>query len=256
MTRIATTTRHHCPVDSEKRPWKVFDDAAAYVDRFGLLLLISGLAVITLSLVDLNESSQNWRAEIGAILVSLFVGATLLLSLRASGVARRVRVIADVVVSFGVAISIALVLLDRFTSVSADFAGQSSPSGTWIILSMFAPVIVVRRLTRHRRATGKTLLGAVSAYMLIAMAFNFFFLSLDAYRSTPFFGAEEPTTSFMYYSLVTITTLGYGDLAAAEPIGRLVSTIEAVIGQVYLVTFVAMIVGLIVSQRESAGPPE
>jgi hypothetical protein len=54
----------------------------------------------------------------------------------------------------------------------------------------------------------------------------------------------------MYFSLVTITTLGYGDLAAVEPLGRLLTTIEAVIGQVYLVTFVAMIVGLMVEQRQ------
>ena len=55
----------------------------------------------------------------------------------------------------------------------------------------------------------------------------------------------------MYFSLVTITTLGYGDLSAAEPFGRLLTTVEAVVGQVYLVTFVGMIVGLIVGQQQS-----
>ena len=54
----------------------------------------------------------------------------------------------------------------------------------------------------------------------------------------------------MYFSLTSITTLGYGDLAAVSPAGRLLATTEAVIGQVYLVTFVAMIVGLIVEQRQ------
>ena len=48
----------------------------------------------------------------------------------------------------------------------------------------------------------------------------------------------------MYFSLTTITTVGYGDLTAQTHLGRLLANSEAVVGQVYLVTFVAMIVGL------------
>jgi hypothetical protein len=243
-------------VRSEKRRRRLFDDAAGYVDRFGLLLLIAGVAVLTMSLVDLKEGVQDWQAEVGTILVSVFVGATLLLSLRASGVTRRYRVIADVVVSLGVLITVVVVLVEGFSTRSTAGAGLATPSIAWIVLSMGAPVVVVRRLIHHERANRQTLLGAVSAYLLIAMAFNFVFLSLDAYGSKPFFGTAEPTTSFMYFSLVTITTLGFGDLAAAEPLGRMLSTVEAVIGQVYLVTFVAMIVGLIVGQRQGADRSE
>lgn len=238
-------------VTHERRRWRLFDDASGYVDRFGLLLIVTGAAVVTMSLVDLREGFQNWRAEIGTILVSLFVGATLLLSLRASGITRRFRVIADVVVGLGLVVTIGLVLFESFSTGSQDLAGRATPSVAWIILSVGAPVVVVRRLIHHRRATRRTLLGAVSAYLLIAMAFNFVFLALDDYGSL-FFGVEEPSTSFMYYSLVTITTLGFGDLSAAEPFGRMLSTVEAVIGQVYLVTFVGMIVGLMVGQRQSA----
>jgi hypothetical protein len=238
-------------VTHETGRWRLFDDTSRDVDRFGLLLLIGGLAVVTLSLVDLKRGPRDWQAEIGTILVSLFVGATMLLSLRASGVTRRFRLIAGIVVGAGVFATIAVVLLERFSAGSQDLANLAAPSVAWVVLSVGAPVVVVRRLIHHQRATGKTLLGAVSAYLLIAMAFNFVFLTLNAYGSSPFFGAQEPTTSFMYYSLVTITTLGFGDLAAAEPIGRMLSTVEAVIGQVYLVTFVAMIVGLMVGQRQA-----
>ena len=62
----------------------------------------------------------------------------------------------------------------------------------------------------------------------------------------------DSTTSFMYFSLVSITTVGYGDLAAATDLGRLLAASEALVGQVYLVTFVAMIVGLRIRQREQA----
>jgi hypothetical protein len=65
----------------------------------------------------------------------------------------------------------------------------------------------------------------------------------------------------MYFSLSTITTVGYGDLTAITPFARLVATAEAVSGQVYLVTFVAMLVGLraqhwAAGKREATGGQE
>ena len=238
----------------DKGKWNPFDDEKRYVDRFGLLLLTTVLAVVVLSLVDLSGGVEDLASDLGLLIVSVFVGATLLLALRASGVARRYRIIADVLIGVGVVATSILVLLEAFSDGVSGQPTSRTPNVVWIILATIAPVLVVRRLIHHRRASGKTLLGAVSAYLLIALAFNFAFLALDA-LGEPFFGQEEPTTSFMYFSLVTITTLGYGDLAAAEPLGRLLTTIEAVIGQVYLVTFVAMIVGLIVEQRQSRAEP-
>jgi tellurite resistance protein TehA-like permease len=235
---------------SSKSRWNPFDDEERYVDRFGLLLLITVLAVVMLSLVDLSRGVEDLAADIGLLIVSVFVGATLLLALRASGVARRYRIIADVLIGIGVLATSTIVLLEIFTEFEPTQTASRTPNLVWILLATIAPIVVVRRLIQHNRASGKTLLGAVSAYLLIALAFNFAFLALDSI-SEPFFGQDEPTTSFTYFSLVTITTLGYGDLAAAEPLGRLLTTIEAVIGQVYLVTFVAMIVGLMVEQRQA-----
>ncbi len=228
--------------------WRVFDDQSRYVDRFGLLLIVTFVAVVTLSLVDLRSLGNDLRSQLGGLAVTYFVAATLLIALRASGVARRYRIIADVAVALGVVTSTALVILDVVTGTS--LGEIRNPPLLWLVLSILAPALVVRRLFHHERASAKTLLGAVSAYLLLSLAFNFAFLGVDAVQSTPFFGTEEPTTSFMYFSLVTITTLGYGDLSAVEPFGRLLTTVEAVIGQVYLVTFVAMIVGLIVGQRQ------
>jgi hypothetical protein len=229
------------------RKWRLFDDHSGYVDRFGLLLVVTTIAVITLSLVDLGAVGANLRSELGQIIVSVFVAATFLLALRASGVGRRFRVLADILIGIGIAATALAVLYVELSGGDVGFGGAPI---VWVVLATVAPIVVVRRLVHHDRASGQTLLGAVSAYLLIALAFCFAFLTVDRYDSQPFFGTDEPTTSFMYFSLVTITTLGYGDLAATEPIGRLLATIEAVIGQVYLVTFVAMIVGLIVEQRQ------
>jgi len=234
-------------MNERENRWRLFEDRPEYVDRFGLLLIVTALAVVTLSLVDLGFVDSDLRSEIGQVLVTLFVGGTLLLALRASGVGRRLRLLADVFVGLGI---VATIVVVAFVEMSEAGTEIGRARFAWTVLALIAPVLVIRRLVFHERASGATLLGAVSAYLLIALAFNFAFLTLDGLQAQRFFGQEEPTTSFMYYSLVTITTLGYGDLAAVTPAGRLLSTIEAVIGQVYLVTFVAMIVGLIVEQRQ------
>ena len=104
--------------------------------------------------------------------------------------------------------------------------------------------------------TAQTLAGSISAFLLIALLGNYAFLTVDSLGSTPFFGTDESTTVFMYYSLVTLTTLGYGDFSAATEAGRFLSTTEAVLGQVFLVTFVAAIVsmhtGRLVRERHEA----
>jgi hypothetical protein len=83
-------------------------------------------------------------------------------------------------------------------------------------------------------------------YLLIALAATYFFIFLDAFLSGSgrFFGQEEPTTVFTYFSLITITTVGYGDFDPAGPLGRAAAAWEAVIGQIYLVVVVARLVAL------------
>jgi carbon starvation protein CstA len=121
---------------------------------------------------------------------------------------------------------------------------DSSHPLSLLVLAALAPVVVIRRLLHHRTVTTGTLLGAISVFLLIPIAFFCAFLSIDTMPATPFFGQAQPSTSFMYFSLSTVTTVGYGDLAAVTPFARLIAKAEAVSGQVYLVTFVAMLVGL------------
>jgi len=56
---------------------------------------------------------------------------------------------------------------------------------------------------------------------------------------------------FLYYSFVTLTTVGYGDVTAATNLGRMLSVIEALVGQLYLVIVVALIVSNIGRERST-----
>lgn len=221
---------------------RLFDDQSPQVDRFGVLLVVTVCAIVVMSLFDLRPEEGGSGAYIGTTIVTFFTGAMAMLAARASGVAQRWRVVVDVVVILTLAVGVLTVVVSLLSD-NLDQPG-SGLAVLWLLVMVMTPVAVIRRILRHRRVTLATLLGAISAYLLIAIAFTFLYLSVDAVQSPDFFGGHEPSTSYMYFSLTTATTLGYGDLTAASEVGRFLSVTEAVIGQVYLVTLVAYLVSL------------
>jgi Ion channel len=235
---------------------RFFDDRSPHVDRFGALLALTGFTLVTLSLTGLGRPGGGFAGLVGTALTSVIVGATLLLALRASGVARPWRLAADVLVGFMVAFALVGVTL-ALAIPGADVEVTIDPD-LWVVLSLLAPVVVVRRLLQHKEVTSRTLQGAISAYLLIPVAFQFVFHTVDALLPDGFFGSPKPPTAFMYFSLTTITTVGYGDLAPAADVARLLATVEALLGEVFLVTFVALMVGLLGERwrtnRSAAGP--
>jgi hypothetical protein len=229
---------------------RFFDDRSRYVDRFGWLLVLTATTVVVLALVDLGAFSVD-TARWATVLVTALVAATMSLAQRATGTTRLWQRIVDTILAIR---HVAVVLLALITSTTSDASVTAAPAAT-VLLAAIAPAVVVRRLLHHRRAARATLLAAISAYLLIALAFYYAFLAVDQYEQADFFGEAQPTSAFMYFSLTTITTLGYGDLAAHTEIGRLLATTEAVVGQVYLVTLVAMVVSLL-AQNWFERPPD
>lgn len=182
---------------AERLDEALFDEHSPHLDRFGLLLLTIVVSLVVLSLVDIAPGGENVKAGVGGMVIAFSVSAMLVLAVRASGVKRSWRRATDVIAA--VAIVASLLVL------TGDIAGWRGidpedatplPSPLWVVLSLFLPVIVVRRILRHRRVAVSTLLGAVCAYLLIAFTFTFVFLTLNALEATAFFGQAEPTTSF------------------------------------------------------------
>jgi Ion channel len=223
---------------------RLFDDRSPHVDRFGVLLVLTGIAIVTLSLTGLGKPGGGLVGNIGTAMTTVIVGVTLLLALRASGVARGWLRTADVLVGIVVAAALFGAAVTVAAANPAEVEVSIAPD-LWAVLSVLTPVVIVRRLLQHREVTMRTLAGAISAYLLIPVAFQFVFLFTDGLLPDGFFGRPQPPTTFMYFSLTTVTTVGYGDLAPVSDLGRLLAVVEALIGQVFLVTFVALLVGLL-----------
>lgn len=123
-------------------------------------------------------------------------------------------------------------------------------------------VICIRTVLRRQQITKDTIVGAVCGYLLIAYVFAFSYAvvedikpgSFDSslfsrqYEQSAKIGHETPV--LLYYSFVTLTTVGYGDIVPANPAARSLATFEMLAGQLYLAAFVARLVGAMGSGRE------
>lgn len=200
------------------------------LDRYLTLLGLITLTLVLVMLVDFS-TLDSLTQDLALIGVTVLAATMLVAALWTSGARRgSVRIAA---------------LLGVFTVVSGAVAALTDaafdPPVLWVILLAIAPIVIVRRIFTHDVVTNESILGAISAYLLIALAFGFFFMLMDS-PSSLIFGSPEPSTAFPYFSLVTITTLGYGDLAPMTEPSRALASIEAVLGQVFLVVIIARIV--------------
>lgn len=232
----------------------LLDNEGRGLDRFGLLLLLTSASVVLNLIVDLDEPDQTAVQAIGWLALTAITGATLVVAMRSSGAARRIRIFVGAVVLVSVAVVTVVVAASLLLDYDLDTSG--TPAALWVIITLAAPFVVLRRVFQHRQVTAQTIFGAVSVFLLIALTFHYAFLTADAISAaSPVFESLEPTTAYMYFSLVTITTLGYGDLSPVSDVARLLASSEAVIGQIFLVTIVARLVSLY-GQDQRPAPSE
>jgi hypothetical protein len=91
----------------------------------------------------------------------------------------------------------------------------------------------------------QTVLGALAIYLLIGALYAFAFSAAALIGSGPFFaqGTAGTMAERVCFSYVTLATLGYGDVTPAGTSGQMMAVSEVLLGQIYLVTVVALVVG-------------
>ncbi len=143
----------------------------------------------------------------------------------------------------------------------ADAATNAEPAfhlGANLVGLLFFAVVawqlLVDILSKSRRVDAPLINGAISVYLLLGVAFEFVYGLILAVDPTAFRGLVESGAEigqFFYFSFVTLTTLGYGDITPASRLAGAVATLEAMIGQIYLTVLVARLVGMHISQATS-----
>jgi hypothetical protein len=212
-------------------------------DSYGLLLALLLILYVTIA----ASSHDNLWAR---FFVSVLLGGVLLLAFHTSHVRAR-----------GLRVGVVLVVIAELSNLLQAVLGrQGSDGSTFImfVLVLVAPAVILNRIIRHETIGLETILGAVCVYVLIAIAFAGIYAGVNDSEPTGFF-AQQVTpnnVNYLYFSFVTITTTGFGDLTAGTSFGRVLVTFEALIGQIFLVTLVARLVSMYgVSRRQTGDGP-
>ena len=199
------------------------------VDRFGLVL---GLLVFSYLMLALGGSSAPRILERSSAVVALW------LALYASAVGPRVRLWAAAM------LPVAFLAIVVITQSVADTMARGLGELWFVVVFLLTLIAVLRRVLTHQEVTLDTIYGALSAYLLLGLMFGSMYGAMaDLGDQQVFVQVAEPSPALRhYFSFTTLTTLGYGDVTAATDIGRAVATLEAICGQIFLVTLIARLV--------------
>jgi hypothetical protein len=118
----------------------------------------------------------------------------------------------------------------------------------------FAAIIILKYIFSAQEVNLETISAAIVVYLLMAVLWSFIYIVLDTLYPESFAIStaefqSAPRFIFLYYSFVTITTLGYGDITPLGVQAKSLAVIEAITGQMYLVVVVAWLVGMFVSKK-------
>ncbi|MBA2505758.1 MAG: two pore domain potassium channel family protein [Thermoleophilaceae bacterium] len=208
--------------------------------RYGLALVAVAIPIA----FAMSVPEEDWSRLVTLL---LFSGAALFVFLVAE--ARRAMHVAIPLVA--VAIVAGLLALDDPSQLQIGLTRACSA----FVLAM-APFALARGLARQIRADKKvtleTVFGAVAIYLLIGALFATVDAAVENIGGDPFFvSGDAGMQDFLYFSFITLTTTGYGDLVPALPLARTLAVTEALLGQIYLVTVIAVLVSNIGRARPS-----
>lgn len=125
----------------------------------------------------------------------------------------------------------------------------------------FAIALIIKNIFANDEVTIDTIAESLCAYLLLGIAFAAVYGLIDTLHAGSFlsslsgqiisFSGEDSGLNRLYFSFITLLTVGYGDIVPNSPPAKLTTIIEGFIGQVYLVVLIAKLVGMHVSQRSN-----
>jgi len=133
---------------------------------------------------------------------------------------------------------------------------------TSILFLAMTTIVILKTVFQLRDVTADAVAGALCGYLLVGVLFGHAFCLVEELVPGSFAGPELETgradsgrmhALLTYFSFVTLTTVGYGDITPSVGLGRGLAMVEAVVGQFYLAVLVAVLIGKMVARALSNG---
>lgn len=199
------------------------------------------LLVVDYFILILNHG-QAWAT----IAESIAIALTAIMGIFITNPTRLLIRIALLTALFLIAITIASVIAGE---TSSAFSGHQFLLG--LIMGGIA-IAALRDVLHQPQVTAMTITGAICIYLLIGITFALVFVAGNNLSGSFVNPSNRDTTAdFVYLSFVTLTTTGFGDITPATSFAQAVVVLEAVVGQVFLVTLVARLVAMVGQRRSS-----
>jgi hypothetical protein len=214
-------------------------------DKYGDALLTSLTALLVLLMfvvAPLRAAGFEGVQAIALVLiVALMVNALVLSGNLASFVA--------MLVALGMNAAAIVRRAEHPSAVNIDLL-----AGAWLILALTLGWIVARAVFGPGRVNYHRVVGAILLYLLIALTFATLFafaglLLTDAFAGLAMVDTPALASNLIYFSFVTLTSTGYGDVVPVHPIARSLCNVETIIGQLYPATLPARLVTLELAHR-------
>ena len=200
------------------------------VGRYGYVLI-----GILISLIAVGLLSET---RIGDVVIPVLFLALLFFTMLTSGVRRRT------IVTLTVIIPVVLGIVAGTTAFSADSPARGISELVSALLVAASIFLVARQLARNPVVTLRTILGALCIYLFGGLLFSLIYRVIPVLSARPFFveTATPSSVDYIYFSFVSLSTVGFGDFTPAQDVGKMAVIVEAIMGQLYLVVVVALLV--------------
>lgn len=226
-----------------RRPRRFSSLREQYGDPLLTLLTIM-LMLVMFVVAPLQAAGLMMFQAFGIVVALTMVVAVLILSGSA---------IASGVILIALAMNIFVILLRLWREPSVFDLHMAA--GAWLIVSLTLGWVVARVAFGPGKVNYHRIIGAVLLYLLIALTFValYTFVGLtdpNAFTGLVFEDTPAMASRLIYFSFVTLTTVGYGDIVPVHPLARSLCNLEAIAGQLYPATLLARLVTLEMQHRQ------
>ncbi len=193
-----------------------------------------------------------FMSEAGVGAIALRIGTSLLLLAAVYSVSEK-----RWPLILAVALALPAIGAQMVPSLLGDHGTLMVRMGMSAVLLIYITVLISVFLARQEHVSADMILGAINVYLLFAIAFMFLHAFVEVVEPGAYLYQGESLSValkghpevdalafLLYFSVVTLTTLGYGDIIPAIPAARMLCSLEAVIGQLFVAVFIARMVAL------------